>query len=83
MFFASIHFTALLSPVYHLCWGCHRGHPYLLISRPGKRLHRDVDGFETDPNSNELEKAKLRRRKSHFSPLLPLLLAMNLERRKE
>ena len=77
--FVSLHCSAVADLLfYHLCWGCHGAHPYLLISRPGKGLHRDVDGLETDPSSNKLEKAKLRRRKSHFSPLLPLLLAMNL-----
>jgi hypothetical protein len=54
-----------------------------LISWPGKGLRRDVDGLEADPNSNKLEKAELRRRKSHFSPLLPLLLAMTSQRRKD
>src|ERR1039458_101859 len=83
MFVASLQLAAVLSPFYHLCWGCRRGHPYLLISQPAKGLHRDVDDLETDPNSNELDKAKLRRWKSHSSPLLLQLLAMNLERRKE
>src|ERR1035438_7389641 len=50
--FASFHFTALLSPFHHVCWGCHCRHPSLLISWPGKGPHRDVDGLEADPNSN-------------------------------
>ena len=80
---SALRFMAALSLSYHLCWGCHRRHPYLLISLLGKSLHRDVDGFETDSNSNKLVQANLRSLKSHLSPFLPLLLATNPLRRKE
>ena len=80
---SALRFMAALLLSYHLCWGCHRGHPYLLISLLGKSLHRDVDGFETDSNSNKLVQANLRRLKSHLSPFLPLFLAMISRRRKE
>src|ERR1035437_4629100 len=80
---SALRFVAALSLFYHVCWGCPRGHPYLLISLPGKRFHRDVDGFGTDPGSNKPVHAKLRRLKSHSSPLLLLLLATNSRRCKE
>jgi hypothetical protein len=67
---SALGFIAALSLFHHVCWGCRRGHPYLLISLPDKRPHRDVDGFETDPSSNKPVQAKLRRLKSHLSPLL-------------
>jgi hypothetical protein len=73
----SLRFTAALSLFYHVYWGCRGGHPYLLISLPGKRLHRDVDGFETDPSSNKPVKAKPRRVKSHFSPLQVVFVPTN------
>jgi hypothetical protein len=57
--------------------------PYLLISLLGKRHPRDVGGFETDPSSNKPVRAKLRRLKSHSSPLRSLLLATNPRLRKE
>src|ERR1035437_2801221 len=80
---SAFRFTAAWSLFYRLCWGCRHGHPYLLISPPGKRLHGDVHGFENDPSSNKPVQAKLRRLKSHFSPLLPLLLATNPRRCKK
>ena len=83
MLFFVFQFTAERWPFHHVGWGCRLGHPYLLISRPGKRSRPDWGGFETDPSSNKLGDAKLRRRKSHLSPLLPLVLAMKPEQRKE
>jgi hypothetical protein len=79
----SLRFNAAQSLFYRLYWGCRRAHPYLLISLPGKRLHRDVGGFETGPSSNKPVQAKLRRLKSHFSPLLLLLLSTNPRRCKK
>jgi hypothetical protein len=63
------HVPASSYATYHLYWGCHRGHPYLLISPAGEGLHPDGDNCETDPSSNKPVKAKTRRLEPHFSRL--------------
>jgi hypothetical protein len=64
-------------PKYHLCWGVYLPHPYLLISLSHKSFHLDFCNSETGQTPNRPVKAKLRRRKQHFSPLHELLLPVN------
>src|SRR6058998_2753538 len=65
------------SAFYHLYWGLHSENPYLLILPFGKTFHRALDNFETGQSSNKPVKAKLRRRKRNFLPLLSPLLSAN------